>query len=106
MTQDERRLLELLLAAGEDGTTDALLREHGRALEVMANMVRAGSRFPRNPVFDLTQSLASGPTSGGVFFADARAWCARGCGIVGADARPNWSERTARPSLTGTQWRG
>jgi hypothetical protein len=42
MTQDERRLLELLLAAGEDGTTDALLREHGLALEVMANMVRAG----------------------------------------------------------------
>jgi hypothetical protein len=23
------------------------------------------------------------------------------CGIIGADARPNWSERPARPSLTG-----
>jgi hypothetical protein len=28
-----------------------------------------------------------------------------GCGIVGADARPNWTERPERPTLTGTQWR-
>jgi len=27
-----------------------------------------------------------------------------GCGIVGAGARPNWTERPGRPSLTGTQW--
>jgi hypothetical protein len=27
-----------------------------------------------------------------------------GCGIVGADARPNWTEGQERPSLTGTQW--
>jgi hypothetical protein len=27
------------------------------------------------------------------------------CGIVGADARPNWQERTQRESLTGVQWR-
>jgi hypothetical protein len=27
-----------------------------------------------------------------------------GCGIIGADARPNWSERPNRPSLTGRQW--
>jgi hypothetical protein len=27
-----------------------------------------------------------------------------GCGIVGADARPNWTERASRPSLTGTHW--
>jgi hypothetical protein len=26
------------------------------------------------------------------------------CGIVGADARPNWREQAERPSLTGTQW--
>jgi hypothetical protein len=26
-----------------------------------------------------------------------------GCGIVGADARPNWREQPPRPSLTGTQ---
>jgi hypothetical protein len=26
------------------------------------------------------------------------------CGIIGADARPNWSERPVRPSLTGVQW--
>jgi hypothetical protein len=25
------------------------------------------------------------------------------CGIIGADARPNWSERPVRPSLTGGQ---
>jgi hypothetical protein len=24
-----------------------------------------------------------------------------GCGIIGGDARPNWVERAARPSLTG-----
>jgi hypothetical protein len=27
------------------------------------------------------------------------------CGIVGADARPNWRERTQRETLTGVQWR-
>jgi hypothetical protein len=26
------------------------------------------------------------------------------CGIVGADARPNWLERPERPTLTGAQW--
>ena len=41
MTADERRLLELL-AGSADGSTDALLREHGLTLEVMADMVRAG----------------------------------------------------------------
>jgi hypothetical protein len=30
--------------------------------------------------------------------------CTR-CGIIGADARPNWREQQRRPSLTGTQWR-
>jgi hypothetical protein len=27
-----------------------------------------------------------------------------GCGIVGAHARPNWMDRSSKPSLTGTQW--
>jgi hypothetical protein len=27
------------------------------------------------------------------------------CGIVGADVRPNWQERSQRASLTGVQWR-
>jgi hypothetical protein len=27
------------------------------------------------------------------------------CGIVGADVRPNWKERSERASLTGLQWR-
>jgi hypothetical protein len=30
--------------------------------------------------------------------------CTR-CGIIGADARPNWKEQSARESLTGVQWR-
>ena len=30
--------------------------------------------------------------------------CTR-CGIIGADARPNWREQPARESLTGAQWR-
>jgi hypothetical protein len=25
------------------------------------------------------------------------------CGIIGADARPNWSERPSQPSLTGAR---
>jgi hypothetical protein len=33
---------------------------------------------------------------------DPRTVCT-GCGIVGADARPNWKDRPARPSLTGAQ---
>jgi hypothetical protein len=28
-----------------------------------------------------------------------------GCGIVGADVRPNWQERAERETLTGRQWR-
>jgi hypothetical protein len=28
-----------------------------------------------------------------------------GCGIVGADARPNWQEQPQRETLTGVQWR-
>ncbi len=28
-----------------------------------------------------------------------------GCGIVGADVRPNWQEREGRESLTGARWR-
>jgi hypothetical protein len=28
-----------------------------------------------------------------------------GCGIVGANARPNWRERSQRESLTGRHWR-
>jgi hypothetical protein len=27
------------------------------------------------------------------------------CGIVGADVRPNWQERSQRETLTGVQWR-
>jgi hypothetical protein len=30
--------------------------------------------------------------------------CTR-CGIVVADARPNWKEQPQRESLTGVQWR-
>ena len=30
--------------------------------------------------------------------------CTR-CGIIGADARPNWQEQPQRESLTGVQWR-
>ena len=28
-----------------------------------------------------------------------------GCGIVDADARPNWQEQPPQESLTGVQWR-
>ena len=27
------------------------------------------------------------------------------CGMIGADARPNWQEQPTRESLTGVQWR-
>jgi hypothetical protein len=30
--------------------------------------------------------------------------CTR-CGIIGADARPNWLEQPPRETLTGVQWR-
>jgi hypothetical protein len=30
---------------------------------------------------------------------------AQKCGVIGADVRPNWSERPPPGSLTGTQWR-
>lgn len=39
MTDDERRLLEML-AASADGTTDALLVAHGFAFDLLARLVR------------------------------------------------------------------
>jgi hypothetical protein len=33
-----------------------------------------------------------------------KAVCTR-CGMIGADVRPNWSERPPPESLTGKQWR-
>jgi hypothetical protein len=30
--------------------------------------------------------------------------CTR-CGIIGADARPNWKEQPSRETFTGVQWR-
>jgi hypothetical protein len=41
MTADERRLLELL-AASDDGCTDALLRAHGFTLEVIIKVASTG----------------------------------------------------------------
>ena len=41
MTADERRLLELL-AAAEEGCTDALLLARGFALAIIFNVVKAG----------------------------------------------------------------
>jgi len=41
MISDERRLLELL-AASEEGCTDALLFAYGLGLEVIFNVVKAG----------------------------------------------------------------
>jgi hypothetical protein len=35
---------------------------------------------------------------------DRRAVCIK-CGMIGADVRPNWSERPQPESLTGAQWR-
>jgi hypothetical protein len=32
-----------------------------------------------------------------------KAACTR-CGVIGADVRPEWSERVPRESLTGAQW--
>jgi hypothetical protein len=34
---------------------------------------------------------------------DRRAVCTK-CGMIGADVRPNWSERPPMESLTGAQW--
>jgi hypothetical protein len=36
---------------------------------------------------------------------DRRAVCTK-CGMIGADVRPNWSERPQPETLTGTQWSG
>ena len=35
---------------------------------------------------------------------DRRAVCIK-CGMIGADVRPNWSDRPKPESLTGAQWR-
>jgi hypothetical protein len=49
-------------------------------------------------------SAASWPDDVPVQVFGPRMVCTR-CGIVGADARPNWQEQPPRESLTGVQWR-
>ena len=77
MTADQRRLLELLAASADDGT-DALLREHGLALEVMAGLVRVGLVHVHcDRAVDITRvwitdagrrALAQSPSSGSACF--------------------------------------
>jgi hypothetical protein len=42
MTEDQRRLLEILAASDADGCTDVLLLRHGIPIEMIAEVVRAG----------------------------------------------------------------
>jgi hypothetical protein len=54
---------------------------------------------------DAVLSVDAWPDSVPVPFFGPRMVCT-GCGIVSADARPNWKDRAERASLTGTQWGG
>jgi hypothetical protein len=65
-----------------------------RGLDVTCTNCRHAALLDVDSYPDDVLVLAFGP----------RMVCTR-CGIIGADARPNWREQAKRPSLTGTQWR-
>jgi hypothetical protein len=71
------------------------MRSHGvRSLAVSCDLCRHAARLDVDSYSDEVLVLAFG----------ARMVCTC-CGIIGADARPNWIEQPERPSLTGTQSR-
>jgi hypothetical protein len=75
--------------------TLANMRKNGvRSLKVTCNICHHSALIN---VDDFAESLAV-PAFG------PRMVCSR-CGMIGADARPNWVECGERPSLTGQQWK-
>jgi hypothetical protein len=89
MTADERRLLELLVAA-EDGCTDALLFAHGFALEVIFNVVKAGLATAQAERLH----AASQPAS--------RDRASHRCGAAGADVAAGMRPRLRRAEMERT----
>jgi len=70
-------------------------REHGvRSLSVARHLCHRRAEMNVDGFGDTVTVPAFGP----------RMMCTS-CGIVGADARPNWQEREGRESLTGARWR-
>jgi hypothetical protein len=75
--------------------TLANMRDNGvRSLSVTCELYHHEALMNVDAFGDAIPVLAFGP----------RMVCTS-CGIVGADARPNWKERSQRESLTGIQWR-
>ena len=71
------------------------MRHHGvRSLAVSCHLCHHAAVLSVEPWPDAVTVPSFGP----------RMVCT-GCGIIGADARPNWQERRLGESLTGTQWR-
>ena len=65
-----------------------------RSLSVTCELCHHGALMNVDGFDDATPVPAFGP----------RMVCTA-CGIVGADLRPNWKERSGRETLTGVQWR-
>jgi hypothetical protein len=75
--------------------TLANMRENGvHSLSVTCELCHHEALMNVDAFGDATPVPASGP----------RMVCTS-CRIVGADARPNWKERSEQESLTGSQWR-
>jgi hypothetical protein len=75
--------------------TLANMRENGvRSLSVTCEVCHHEAQMNADAFGDAMPVPAFGP----------RMVCTS-CGIVGADARPNWKEQSGRESLTGVQWR-
>jgi hypothetical protein len=93
MTADERRLLGLL-AASEDGATDALLRAHGFTLSLMIDVVRAGHATAKagrtfatgGRAVEVTKVRITGPRPAGA---------GRVSRVTALTLRPTWPDRPA-----------
>jgi hypothetical protein len=73
----------------------ANMRANGvRSLDVSCRQCHHRAILSADPWPDFVPVPSFGP----------RMVCTR-CGIIGADARPNWQEQPARETLTGVQWR-
>lgn len=70
------------------------MRANGvRSLDVSCSTCHHRAVLPVDDYPDATPVPSFGP----------RVACSK-CGAIGADVRPNWSERPERPSITGEHW--
>ena len=85
------------------GLTTARARAETGATHMRENGVRSLAVSCLVCHHEATMSVEAWPDDVAVTAFRRRMVCT-GCGMIGADVRPNWKEQSPRPSLTGAHW--